>query len=149
MISSLTGPIVCRVVTSESERALCMHIRRMVFVDEQHLFEGSDEDACDRRAIHIAASCDETIIGTVRIYARPNGLWWGGRLAVVKRYRGRAGRILVETAVAHARRQGARRFLARVQARNIPFFVSLRWRPVGKTFMIGGVPHRICEADLG
>jgi putative N-acetyltransferase (TIGR04045 family) len=148
MRQNRSSGIICRPVSSSAELRACLRLRNKVFVDEQHLFNGSDGDAYDDRSIHLAALCNGEVIGTVRIYARTHDLWFGGRLAVEKHYRGRAGKLLVNAAVHIARQQGARRFLARVQARNVAFFKSLHWKPVGHAFEYAGTLHQICEADL-
>jgi putative N-acetyltransferase (TIGR04045 family) len=142
-------PIACRQIESPEELKLCMDIRRRVFVQEQHLFESSDQDEHDACAIHLAAFYQQRIIGTVRVYQDTNGYWWGGRLAVLKRYRGRAGRELVLAAVALVKQRGAVHFYANILSENFNFFKNIGWRPVGEVFLLLGRPHRLVEADLG
>ncbi|MBN2108635.1 MAG: GNAT family N-acetyltransferase [Deltaproteobacteria bacterium] len=139
---------ICRRVASDDELAQCLDIRRKVFVQEQHLFEHSDQDEYDRQAIHIAAFYQSRIIGTVRVYQDAVGIWWGGRLAVLKRYRGRAGRDLVIAAVALVKLQGAEHFYANILSENLNFFKNLGWRPVGDAFLLHGRQHMLVEADL-
>ena len=101
------------------------------------------------RAIHIAAFYQNRIIGTVRVYQDAGGAWWGGRLAVLKKYRGRAGRDLVFAAVAEVKLQGAEHFYANILSENLNFFKNIGWRPVGDEFLLHGRPHRLVEADFG
>ncbi len=140
--------IICRQIESDDELAQCLDIRRKVFVQEQHLFEHSDRDEYDRGAIHIAAFYQSRIIGTVRVYQDDGGVWWGGRLAVLKRYRGRAGRELVLAAVALVKLQGAEHFYANILSENVNFFKTIGWRPVGVEFVLHGRLHRLVEAAL-
>ena len=113
--------LCCREAVTPEERKLCFEIRRQVFVDEQKLFSDDDRDEHDALAVHYAALQNDIIIGTVRIYPDSDGIWWGGRLAVLKRYRGRAGRLLIQTCVDRVRSEGATHFRAFVQEDNIAF----------------------------
>ena len=140
--------IVCREVSSPAEIAECFAIRHKIFVEEQKLFCETDRDEYDDRAVHIAALCEGRIIGTVRLYKERDGLWWGGRLAVLKEFRGKAGRLLVQAATDYVRQHQARSFRAQVQAGNIKFFERLGWKRIGETVLYHGKPHVLMEAPL-
>ncbi len=141
--------ILCRSVTTSEELAHCLKIRHKVFVQEQQLFECTDQDGHDAAAIHLAAFSNGRIIGTVRVYRDADGAWWGGRLAVLKRYRGRAGRELVLAAIALVTECGAEHFYAHIQKENLNFFKTIGWRQRGDEFLLFNRPHFLAEADLG
>jgi putative N-acetyltransferase (TIGR04045 family) len=141
--------IICRRIAHDDELAQCLDIRTKVFVHEQHIFENTDVDEHDGPAIHIAAFYQQRIIGTVRVYQDANGAWWGGRLAVLKKYRGRAGRDLVFTALDEVKLHGAEHFYANILSENLNFFKNIGWRQVGDEFLLHGRPHLLVEADLG
>jgi putative N-acetyltransferase (TIGR04045 family) len=140
--------IICRQTNNPDELAQCLDIRHKVFVVEQHLFVDSDRDERDATAIHLAAFYSNRIIGTVRVYQDAEGAWWGGRLAVVKKYRGRAGRELVLSAVALVKERGAKHFYANIQKENLNFFTNIGWRQIDEEFILLGRPHLLVEADL-
>ena len=140
--------IICRQTASDDEMAQCLEIRRKVFVQEQHLFGHSDQDEHDARAIHLAAFFQNRIVGTVRVYQDADGSWWGGRLAVLKKYRGRAGRELVLAAESTVKKHGTSIFYANILSENLNFFLNLGWRPVGEKFLLHGRPHLLVEACL-
>ena len=140
--------IRCRRAETDDELAKCMEIRHKVFVTEQGLFCDTDRDEYDGGAIHLAAFSSGRIIGTVSIYHDDSGTWWGGRLAVLKRYRGRAGRELVQAAVAQVKALGAADFYAHIQKENLNFFKTIGWRQIGGEFVLHGRPHVLVEADL-
>lgn len=140
--------IICREVDIESELRECYKIRKKVFVEEQKLFKKSDRDKHDAKAVHIAAIQKGRIIGTVRVYQSKEGVWFGGRLAVLKGFRGRAGRLLVERAVETVKKKKAKKFLAYIQVKNAPFFQRCGWSKAGEIFQYHGVPHQLMEADL-
>jgi putative N-acetyltransferase (TIGR04045 family) len=147
-IQNQISAIVCRQVKSEGELEDCYRIRKQVFVEEQNLFARTDRDRYDKRAIHIAAFQGGRIIGTVRIYEEGRGIWFGGRLAVLKDFRGRAGRLLIEKAVEIAQADNAKRFFAYIQVRNVLFFKRCGWSKAGEVFNYHGVPHQLMEAEL-
>jgi putative N-acetyltransferase (TIGR04045 family) len=131
------------------ELAACYHIRRKIFVDEQGLFKETDCDEIDKRAIHIVALSKAEVIGTVRVYQEKPGVWWGGRLAVVKKYRGMTGKLLIQKAIEIARESGAHVMYANVQATNAAFFRRLQWRPCGDVVTYQGKPHQLMTMELG
>lgn len=140
--------ILCKKVSNPDELSECFAIRRKIFVEEQKLFSETDRDEHDDHAVHIAALCKDRIVGTVRVYEEGNGVWWGGRLAVLKEYRGRVGKLLVQAATDYVRQHHARSFRAHVQAGNMKFFERLGWRRIGQTVLYHGKPHVLMEAPL-
>jgi putative N-acetyltransferase (TIGR04045 family) len=140
--------ITCRQIINDEELAACFKIRKQVFVDEQKLFCDSDLDEHDKNAVHIAAVSNDKTIGTVRIYREEEDVWVGGRLAVKKRYRGMAGKFLVLRAVEIVKNNNAKVFKAIIQADNVPFFINLKWKPVGEMFLHHGQMHQLMQAQL-
>jgi len=129
-------------------------LRRAVFCDEQRVFDGDDLDAIDAHAQPLVAlSCvggmNDAVVGTVRIHAAEEGIWWGSRLAVdaAHRHLGRIGATLIRLAVCSAHARGAKVFLAHVQAQNQALFEKLHWRTL-KTETLHGRPHLLMQADL-
>jgi radical SAM protein (TIGR04043 family)/putative N-acetyltransferase (TIGR04045 family) len=143
--------VVCHPVRTERELAAALEIRKEVFVKEQKMFEVSDRDEKDVKSIHLLAEADGNPIGTVRVYPanNGNGHWVGGRLSVKKPYRtSGAGERLVREAVKYVKGQGCTRFTARIQAKNVPFFLRLGWKRVGRPAPYCGRLHQLMEADL-
>lgn len=125
-------------------------LRRRVFVDEQGLFAGSDDDDLDSdpRTVVLVARDPGTgdVLGGVRlgpcVPGRDIGWWAGSRLAVERqaRARGGIGPALVRAACAHAEQAGALRFDATVQPANEGLFRRVGWLRVGEC-VVAGVPH--------
>jgi putative N-acetyltransferase (TIGR04045 family) len=129
-------------------------LRQAVFCEEQGVFAGDDLDAIDSHAqLLVALSCvggmAEQVVGTVRIHAAEDGIWWGSRLAVDAAFRhvGRIGATLIRLAVCSAHARGARVFLAHVQAQNRPMFEKLHWKTL-KPETLHGRAHFLMQADL-
>jgi putative N-acetyltransferase (TIGR04045 family) len=139
-------------VADAAERAEHLRIRRAVFVLEQGLFDGTDRDEHDDdpATVHVLGFVDGEPSGTVRLYPLAGSLWHGDRLAVLPAARrSRIGGQLVRLAVALAGQAGGSRMQARVQLRNVPFFVHLGWTPTAPPADHLGVPHQWMSIPLG
>jgi putative N-acetyltransferase (TIGR04045 family) len=136
------------------EIAQARALRRAVFCAEQGVFVGDDIDSIDAHAqtlvaVSALAGMPDQVVGTVRIHAAEEGIWWGSRLAVHAAFRqhGRIGSTLIQLAVRSAHARGALIFLAHVQAQNVPLFRKLRWALL-KEESLHGRPHALMQADL-
>jgi len=137
-----------KLAETEEELRDAYSIRHEIFVKEQKLFMGSDRDEFDAHAVHIIVLYRDRVIGTVRVYEKERGVWFGSRLAVLKPYRGRIGKVLIEKAIETVKKRKAKRFMAYVQLPNVHFFRRCRWRSVGEIIQYQGVPHQLMEAQL-
>ena len=140
--------ILCRPVATPQELRAAYKIRDEIFVEEQKLFSRSDRDTYDFQAIHIVALLENKVVGTVRVYERDSGVWFGSRLAVRRPFRGRVGGLLVQKAIETVQELEAKQFFAYVQLHTVSFFKRLRWKPVGKPVDYHGKPHQLMEAQL-
>jgi putative N-acetyltransferase (TIGR04045 family) len=140
--------IICRHVQNQEELLGSYSLRKEVFVEEQKLFKRTDRDRHDKHAIHIIALYNNKIVGTVRVHRDKSDIWFGSRLAVLKRFRGKAGKILIQKAVEVVKVNGAKQFMAHIQKRNVPLFKRLKWKPVGQIITYHHEPHQLMEAKL-
>ncbi len=129
-------------------------LRRDIFCAEQRIFARDDRDDIDAAAEPLVAlSCvagdPDRVVGVVRIHEAAPGLWWGSRLGVQSEFRriGSIGAQLVRLAVCTATARGCDRFLAHVQAQNVPFFARLGWHSEAEV-PLHGLPHHRMHADL-
>jgi len=148
-------------------------LRRAIFCQEQGIFQESDRDTVDERAIPIVcaslvAGMEDLVVGMVRIDEREPGLWYGSRLGVAEEFRsikklspgvavrnqqpvyrglGALGAGLIYKAVSTAHALGCREFLATVQHQNARFFQRLHWEPMGELELFG-LAHVKMRADL-
>jgi putative N-acetyltransferase (TIGR04045 family) len=124
-------------------------LRRTAFVEDQHLFAGSDLDDVDddpRAIVLVAVAPDGTVQGGVRLAPlteRDIGWWAGSRLVVAEGVRGAAGlgARLVDEACRVAEAAGVLRFDATVQERFAGMFRRLGWSDHGPA-EVAGAPHR-------
>jgi putative N-acetyltransferase (TIGR04045 family) len=126
-------------------------LRRLIFAQEQGLFEEDDYDEIDQIAHPIVALTKDTklVVGVVRIYEIKPQVWYGGRLGTHPDYRRgwQVGKGLINKAVTTANIWGCQRFLATVQSQNVRFFERLHWQSL-EEMIIKDRPHHLMEADL-
>ncbi|GAA0219149.1 MSMEG_0567/sll0787 family protein [Cryptosporangium japonicum] len=132
-------------------------LRRVVFVEEQGLFAGSDlddRDADPRTVVLLARDRSGAVVGGVRLGPATDGPdlgWWtGGRLAVAPDRRAGAGvgPALVRAACAFAENAGVLRFDATVQPHAVGMFRRLGWETVGPV-TVAGRPHTVLRWPIG
>ncbi len=147
-----------KVAKSQWEKRGYFELRQKIFSHEQQILSVDEKDEKDFRAIPIVAlasswSIGDAVVGAVRIYqdvnARPENVWYGGRLCVARSYRGHQSiaKALINEAVSRAKELGCTRFLANVQPQNERYFQSVHWQTLGD-IEIAGLPHRHMIADL-
>jgi len=149
-----TSEFQVKFATSNWERQEAHALRRAVFCEEQHIFEGDDRDEIDDHATPIVALsmlgvAADRLVGTVRIHEAEPGVWWGSRLAVHEDFRkiGALGATLIRLAVSSANAMGCRTFLANVQVQNGLLFRRMHWDLLDE-IEIHGKPHLKMKADL-
>jgi putative N-acetyltransferase (TIGR04045 family) len=140
-----------KLVSTASEVADYFALRRLIFVEEQKLFDTDDRDEIDQTAHPIVAIAPESqqVVGVVRIYQPEPRLWYGGRLGTHPDFRKgwQIGKGLIYKAVTTANTWGCDRFLATVQLQNVRFFQRLHWGSL-EELSICDRPHHLMEADL-
>ena len=145
-----TSAYVVKIAETNAEQEAAAALRRIVFCDEQRVFEADDRDVVDDIATTIVAmNPDGIVVGTVRIHEASPLLWWGSRLAVDRQYRrvAQLGAGLIRCAVSTANGRGCDQFLAHVQVQNEPMFHRLRWETLGYEEH-HGLTHAKMQADL-
>lgn len=147
------GRVICKIAETDQERAGHFAVRHAIFVEEQKLFEHTDIDDYDRHAVHLVAVDQETgaVVGAVRCYETENGVWFGGRLAVLKEARhdvNAVGPRLCKLAEKVVIQRGCHRFLAYIQMQNVRFFERLGWQCVGQPEIHFDQPHQLMQASL-
>lgn len=136
--------------TTRSELALCMEIRRHVFIEEQQVPENEEIDVHDRiddpLADHFLFLDGEHPVGTVRCLKKPDGILKIGRVAIIQEERGKGlGRQMMDLVEAFYPDFG--RFVLDAQTHAIPFYLKCGYIPMGDIFMDAGIPHMHMEKN--
>lgn len=130
------------------EEAEAMAIRIKVFVEEQNVPLQEEYDDYDKAARHFGVFLNDLMVGTGRLLVL-NGRGKIGRVAILKKYRGRGlGRLLLENIIAAGREQSLREFVIDAQLQAIDFYTGLGFRAEGEVFLDGGLPHRVMRLHL-
>jgi putative N-acetyltransferase (TIGR04045 family) len=138
-----SAQFVVKIAETDDELEQYYGIRREVFVQEQGIFDESDEDDHDEESIPIIGvdAVSGKVVGVVRCYPIGNGEWIGGRLAVLPGFRKGLGARLVRRAMVEVRNRGCRNFYAQIQEQNVKFFQRLGWSLSGGKSIFSGVVH--------
>lgn len=144
-----TEMIAIRFVDSEDEIALCIRLRREVFIDEQGVSEELEIDGEDGVSAHILARLDGRPVAAGRVqYAGDTAKIQ--RVCVAKDCRGEGlGAELIRfvlTEVSANPEISKVRLGAQIQA--LAFYRKLGFSPVGAEYLDAGIPHQTMEIRL-
>lgn len=143
MAMTMTSTVeILRVEWTEAADAL-RHIRRTVFVEEQHVPEELEWDEHDALCAHFLARVDATPVATARLTLSGQI----GRMAVLSpyRHRGLASSLLLAV-LAEARLRGLRRVFLHAQVPVVNFYSRYGFTMEGEIFLEAGIEH--CAMSL-
>ncbi len=114
-------------------------IRISVFMEEQGFLD--EFDALDETAVHAVAFDGDLPIATCRFWPADDG-WHVGRLAVIRKYRGRGvGKAMLEAAERHVRKMGGASLSLHAQCRARTFYQKCGYQAFGEIDYEEGVEH--------
>ena len=121
-------------------------IRKLVFIDEQHVPVDLEWDDLDQVSMHVLAQSSEgESIGTGRLL--PDGHI--GRMAVVQGWRGRGvGSGLLQELMRMAHEAGFSEARLNAQTHALPFYASHGFLAEGPIFLDAGIAHRHMRCAL-
>jgi predicted GNAT family N-acyltransferase len=141
-MSTATSAVQVKRISSARDLKRAFAIRDRVFVREQGVPREIELDSDDQRACHLLALDAERAVGTARVVICGETAKIG-RMAVLKRYRGRGiGTKLLKRAIQAARAQKAREIYLHAQISAIGFYETMGFRCRGPIFDEAGIPHR-------
>lgn len=131
------------VLSWQQARDSAMPIRRAVFIEEQGVPEALEWDEFDVPGRHVLVfDAVAGAIATARLSPRGGGTCYFNRLAVRKPWRGRgAGRLLMQTLLDEARRQGQCDLLLHAQTGTTGFYQRFGFVAEGAPFQEAGIEH--------
>lgn len=136
-------------VTNEKQLEAAFYIRKVVFVDEQHVPMEKEIDQYDEEAKHfLLYNHDSHPIGAGRLrimenYAKVE------RICVLKKFRGSgAGREIMTFIENYAARHHTKVLKLNAQTQAIPFYESLGYHVTSTEFLDAGIPHHSMKKTL-
>jgi len=133
------------IVDWHDEQDALQAIRRSVFIDEQHVPKELEWDGRDNECSQFLARVNSIPVATARLTADGQI----GRMAVLKRYRGKGvGSRLLSAVIEQARHQGFKQVFLHAQVNVIPFYEQYGFTAEGELFMDAGIEHRTMKKDL-
>lgn len=134
-----------RIADYKKDQTELATIRRLVFIEEQHVPEELEWDECDTSCTHFIVTMDNVAIATARL--KPDGQI--GRMAVLAEYRNQGiGNKLLEFVLHHAASLGLRQVYLHAQVSAISFYESQGFNATGDIFYEANIPHRSMSLNL-
>ncbi|OEG00049.1 hypothetical protein BHF71_06720 [Vulcanibacillus modesticaldus] len=132
-----------QIVTTRKELNDAFDVRRIVFIQEQHVPEKIEMDKYDDHSTHFIVYHDEKPIATarIRIYNNENTVKIE-RVAVLKEFRGKGiGKKLMLFAEQEAKKMGFTTFLLNSQRHAEIFYKKLGYITISEPFKEAGIEH--------
>lgn len=120
----------------------CIAIREQVFIEEQQVPIGIEQDGKDNESGHVLLWIQGTPVGTLRFRQTEEGVKLE-RIAVLKPYRGRhLGKLLIREGLRAVRMSGATaQIYLHAQQHAAPFYHSMGFIETGEHTIEAGIPH--------
>lgn len=135
-------------ITAPAQMDQAWALRRLVFIEEQHVPEEIEMDEDDANAFHALALDRDLPVGCGRMIRHGDEVKIG-RMAVLRERRGSGiGRKVLQFLMETARRQGCRKAILHAQITAEGFYLKNGYIPVGEIFEEAGIAHRRMEHDL-
>jgi len=120
-------------------------IRDEVFVKEQNVPESLEWDGLDSKAKHILVKKGNLFVGTARMFSDGHI----GRVAVIKKYRGRGiGKSMINKLIEMAKNEGLGKVCLSSQCNAVTFYRKLGFTEFGEIFKDAGIDHIKMEKKL-
>ncbi len=132
--------IVIRMVHSTKDERAVLHIRRQVFIEEQHVPEEMEIDEHEAEAEYVLAFYEGVPVGTARWRETKKGMKLE-RFAVLPQYRGLGlGAALVSFVLKQLENRAV--IYLNAQEPVIEFYKKYGFYEAGKRFYEVGIPHK-------
>jgi predicted GNAT family N-acyltransferase len=146
--ASVNSPIYLIQPGGPAQMQQAWAIRRVVFIEEQHVPEDIELDADDAVAVHVLAFDGTTPVGCGRMVPHDDYVKIG-RMAVLRERRGEGiGRQILQFLMDEARRRGFRRAVLHAQLTAEGFYLNNGYTPDGDVFEEAGIAHRRMRREL-
>jgi len=142
----MTDAITIRRIVDADALAVCLSIRRRVFIEGQNVDEALEVDGCDDACRHYLAYCAGQAVATARVMVLPDRLKYQ-RVAVLAPWRGRGigaamMRFIMNDLENSDHGGGNRRHVLSSQVDAIAFYERLGFEVCSDIYLDAGIEHR-------
>jgi predicted GNAT family N-acyltransferase len=117
-------------------------IRKIVFIDEQKVPPELEWDVMDKIATHFILYFNDTPIGTARTFGQ-NGIWYIGRMAILKEYRNQGyGKLIMENVLNYLKTLSLSKIIIHAQTTVLGFYKKFGFTEFGDEFLDAGIKHK-------
>lgn len=132
--------LTVKYIETENEYRSALAIRKVVFIEEQHVSRDEEMDEYEDSATHIIALKDGQALGTARWRFTDEGVKLE-RFAVLKSFRNDGlGSTLLQFALDELREES--NIYLNAQKQVIPFYEKFNFISVGNIFYEASIPHQ-------
>ena len=141
--------IIYKQVSNKLELKQAYEVRKLVFIEEQHIPEGEEWDGLDDSAVQFVAKNDNRVIGTARVRFPSPGYAKIERMAVLKAFRKQGvGRKILSTIEKFLRQKQIPLAVLHAQWTAIAFYQSCGFIKIGKLFYEADIKHIKMQKEL-
>ena len=142
--------IICKQVANEMELKQAFEVRKLVFIEEQHIPEDEEWDGLDDSAVQFVAKNEDIVIGTARVRFPALDSAKIERMAVLKAFRKQgAGKELLHNIEIFLKQKQIPKAVLHAQWTAIPFYRKCGFVQTGKPFYEAEIKHIKMQKILG
>ena len=131
-----------KIVNNKKQLDECLNIRKVVFVNEQHIDKEIEFDGLDDTSLHLIAYDENKAIATLRIIRLNEKEVKIGRVAILKEYRNLyIGSTLINFASLYLKEKGYTRIVLGAQLHALKFYKNLGFSQYGDEFLEANIKH--------
>ncbi|MDF1507482.1 GNAT family N-acetyltransferase [Robertmurraya sp. DFI.2.37] len=135
-------------VTTNEQLEEVYRVRKIVFVDEQHVPLEEEIDNLEEESTHFLLQDEEQSVGAGR-FRVVDSYGKVERICVLKHKRkSGAGRAIMEGIEAFAKKEGIKKLKLNAQTHAIPFYEGLGYKVASEEFLDAGIPHKTMIKQL-
>ncbi|MCC5895129.1 MAG: GNAT family N-acetyltransferase [Alkalibacterium sp.] len=127
-----------------------LSIRKIVFIEEQHVDETLEIDELEEKTLHIVGYLEGSPACTARLYKKDVSSTKVQRVAVLKEYRHKGiGHLLLKEIERIAQtEQNSDRLVLDSQDHAIPFYEKYGYQVEGEGFLDANIPHHFMQKEI-
>ncbi len=126
-----------------------VHIRKVVFIEEQDVPEAIELDDMDDQTIHYSGYVDNRAVCTLRVLVKNDHTIKLQRIATLKSERGNGyATTLINKAINDSKEKGITDVVMSAQVHMIPYYENLGFEVTSDEFIQANIPHKMMAKTI-